>query len=60
MVQLSKNLKDSLVSESQKWSEIEKSKFLLYNYCSETANNYVSKYKSSILMKDAKELHIVL
>lgn len=60
MIQLSKDLKDPLVSDSQKWAEIEKSKFLLYNYCSETTNNYINKYKNTIFVKDAKEIFLIL
>lgn len=60
MISLSTILQDSLVTTSQKWAEIEKGKFLLYNFCCETIGKYLAKHKASITGKDAKELHSIL
>jgi hypothetical protein len=60
MITLSGVLQDPVVTSSQKLAEIEKSKFLLYNFCCETIVKYLAKHKASITGKDAKELHSIL
>ena len=60
MISLSGVLQDPLVTTSQKRAEIEKSKFLLYNYCCETIVKYLAKHRASITGKDAKELQSIL
>jgi hypothetical protein len=60
MISLSTILQDTLVTTSQKWAEIEKGKFLLYNFCCETIVKYLAKHRASITGKDAKELHSIL
>ena len=57
MVRLARILKDGLITKSQKWAEIEKSKFLLYNFCIENGLNLMLKNKGSMNSKDLKELH---
>ena len=60
MVRLAKILKDTLVTKSQKWAEIEKSKFLLYNFCMENGLNFMLKNKACLSPKDLKELNYAL
>jgi len=60
MVRLAKILKDPLVTKSQKWAEIEKSKFLLYNFCLEKGLNFLQNNKNNLSPKDLKELQHVL
>lgn len=60
MVRLARILKDTLITKSQKWAEIEKSKFLLYNFCMENGLNFLMKNKSGLSPKDLKELHHAL
>ena len=60
MVSLSVALQERLVTTSQKWAEIEKGKFVLYNFCCETVIKYLGKHKASITGKDAKELQSIL
>lgn len=48
------------MTTSQKWAEIEKGKFVLYNFCCETVLKYLAKHKASITGKDAKELQSIL
>jgi len=60
MVRLARILKDTLVTKSQKWAEIEKSKFLLYNFCMENGLNFLLKNKANLSPKDLKELQHAL
>jgi hypothetical protein len=60
MIKLSGVLKDPLASASQKWAEIEKSKYSLYNFSSETCIQFLGKSKASISSRDAKELNGIL
>ena len=55
MINLSKFLKDKANSNTQKWAEIEKSKFKLQSYCCDTAVKFMTKDK--ILPKELKELN---
>ena len=56
MVNLADQLKNPLLSDSQKWVKIETCKFDLLNYCNETATDFLKKNKNHIMIKDAKEL----
>ena len=56
MLKLSATLKDDVLSESQKWSEIEKSKFLLYSYSQECIIKFINKHKAHLCQKDNKEI----
>ena len=64
MVKLSTTLKDGLITHSQKWAEIEKSKFLLYNFCMESAVSYLQKGQKgdrrSLSSKEVTEFHHIL
>lgn len=60
MVSLSAALKEKLVTTSQKWAEIEKGKYVLYDFCCETIIKYIAKHKASISGKEAKELQSIL
>lgn len=59
MQDLSKQLRNPVYSDTQKWNCIERSKFELYNYCNETATQFLTKNKNHILIKDAKELTMI-
>ena len=60
MISLSKVLKETIVTKSQKWAEIEKSKFLLYNFCLEQVTSFLSKNKTHLSPKDIKEVQYVI
>lgn len=48
MQDLSRHLRNPVVTDSQKWNFIEKAKFELFNYCSETAVQFLAKHKLNI------------
>lgn len=52
MLKLSVILKDNLLTNSQKHSEIEKSKFLLFSFCTEQMLSIIEKNKGSISQKE--------
>ena len=56
MLRLSKSMQDPLITSSQKCAEIEKSKFLLLNYCNEKSIRFIKNNKGNLLMKDAKDI----
>ena len=59
MMSLSEKLRDPLLTNPQKWAEIEKCKFDLYLFCSTTATQFLTKHKKHILSKDSQDLSVI-
>lgn len=59
MLALSQKLRDELLTNAQKWVQIENSKLELLIYCSDTASGIIQKNKNHIMVKDAKDLGII-
>lgn len=59
MLSLSASLRDSLLTNPQKWAQIEKCKFDLYIFCSSTAAQFLVKHKKHILSKDSQDLSVI-
>ena len=60
MLYLASNLKDTLTTKSQKRSEIEKSKYLLWNYCQETTLKILKLKTTSFNQKESREIVQIL
>lgn len=59
MLTLSRKLRDELLTNTQKWVQIENSKLELFIYCSDTASSIIQKNKNHIMVKDAKDLGVI-
>lgn len=60
MLTLSTHLKDNLITNSQKRSEIEKSKYELWNYCQDTTLKILRFKTTSFNQKESREIVQIL